>query len=42
MKKNLRGVAEQTMFTQTVQADEEKKKWVDPYHEKDAQAPHIG
>ena len=36
MKKNLRGVAEQTMFTQTVQADEEKKKWVDPYHEKDA------
>lgn len=41
-KKGLRGVAEQHKLTQTVQADEAKKKWVDPYHEKDAEAPHSG
>ena len=42
MKKNLRGVAETHYAAQTVMADTQKKKWVDPYHEKDAEAPHVG
>jgi hypothetical protein len=42
MKKGLRGVAEDHRMTQTVQASDAKQKWVDPYHEKDAQAPHVG
>lgn len=41
-KKNLRGVAEQHMVTQTQMAETQKQKWVDPYNEKDTQAPHPG
>jgi len=42
MKKGLRGVAEDHKMTQTIQAADKSKKWVDPYHEKDAEAPHVG
>ena len=42
MKKNVRSVAEDHLMKQTMQDAEAKKKWVDPYHEKDAEAPHAG
>ena len=42
MKKNLRSVAQDHLMKQTVQADDHKQKWVDPYHEKDMEPVHTG
>ena len=42
MKKNLRAVEEDHFMKQTMQAADSKAKWVDPYHEKDAEKVHVG
>ena len=42
MKRAHRDVMTDHMLTQTMQAEDAKKKWVDPYHEMDKEAPHVG